>query len=131
MRKLYSSVSSAFRGCSYILVATLLLASCSKDSAPRVADHSDTHSPIDSSQLIAFPIQGELSLDLAEGSALRALDATISPSLNAKGQHAVTLPNTVPVITIIRSSGNDPVTYITGLNAVKDASTGRYKVEKD
>lgn len=108
------------------LSSTLLLASCSQEN-PR----TQASSGIDSSQLLTISLDMELGLDLSEGSSLRALDATVDKELNDEGIHGVTVPDQVPVITIIRSDDPaDPVTYATGIQAIRRTGSKKYSIKK-
>ena len=79
---------------------------------------------------IDFPLAADFNITFSEEteSTLRGISATVSPTLNAKGRHGITLPNELPVLCIIRSSGNDEPTYYEA-KAVKTA-TG-YHIEKE
>ena len=79
---------------------------------------------------IDFPLAADFNVTFSEEteSTLRGISATVSPTLNAKGRHGITLPNELPVLCIIRSSGNDEPTYYEA-KAVKTA-TG-YHIEKE
>lgn len=124
LRSLFASL--AFLG-------TLALISCSKDSpASSVSDvATSTTTPGGVHQdSIALPIDLDLRIDLANQPKLRALSATVTHTLNALGQHGITLPASFPVIGIIRSGGSDPVTYEVHLTAQQIAGTDRYRVTK-
>lgn len=79
---------------------------------------------------IDFPLAADFNITFNEEteSTLRGISATVSPTLNAKGRHGITLPNELPVLCIIRSSGDDEPTYYEA-KAVKTA-TG-YHIEKE
>ena len=79
---------------------------------------------------IDFPLAADFNITFSDEteSTLRGIAATVSPTLNAKGRHGITLPNELPVLCIIRSSGDDEPTYYEA-KAVKTA-TG-YRVEKE
>lgn len=79
---------------------------------------------------IDFPLAADFNITFSEEteSTLRGISATVSPTLNAKGRHGITLPNELPVLCIIRSSGDDEPTYYEA-KAVKTA-TG-YHIEKE
>lgn len=117
------------RGLTYAFALTCLFAlgACSQEDAS-----SSPSTPAVAERLgdIAFPLQGDLTLTL-EPQQARALDAEVDLQTNASRRHGITLPDVVDVVTIIRSSGADPVTYHTTLQAVKDPATGKYKVEKE
>lgn len=79
---------------------------------------------------IDFPLVADFNIAFSEEteSTLRGISATVSPTLNAKGRHGITLPNELPVLCIIRSSGNDEPTYYEA-KAVK--TTNGYHIEKE
>lgn len=79
---------------------------------------------------IDFPLVADFNISFSEEteSTLRGISATVSPTLNAKGRHGITLPNELPVLCIIRSSGNDEPTYYE-VKAVK--TTNGYHIEKE
>lgn len=79
---------------------------------------------------IDFPLAADFNITFSEEteSTLRGISATVSPTLNAKGRHGITLPNELPVLCIIRSSGNDEPTYYEA-KAVK--TTNGYHIEKE
>lgn len=77
-----------------------------------------------------FPLAVNFNITFSEEteSTLRGISATVSPTLNAKGPHGITLPNELPVLCIIRSNQADEPTYYEA-KAVKTA-TG-YRIEKE
>ena len=79
---------------------------------------------------IDFPLAADFNITFSEEteSTLRGISATVSPTLNAKGPHGITLPNELPVLCIIRSNQADEPTYYEA-KAVKTA-TG-YRIEKE
>ena len=79
---------------------------------------------------IDFPLAADFNITFSEEteSTLRGISATVSPTLNAKGRHGITLPNELPVLCIIRSSGNDEPTYYEA-KALK--TTNGYRIEKE
>lgn len=79
---------------------------------------------------IDFPLVADFNITFSEEteSTLRGISATVSPTLNAKGRHGITLPNELPVLCIIRSSGNDEPTCYEA-KAVK--TTNGYHIEKE
>lgn len=79
---------------------------------------------------IDFPLVADFNISFSEEteSTLRGISATVSPTLNAKGRHGITLPNELPVLCIIRSSGDDEPTYYEA-EAVKGPNG--YHIEKE
>lgn len=80
---------------------------------------------------VDFPLAADFNITFSEEteSTLRAISATVSPTLNAKGRHGITLPNKLSVLCIIRSSdaGEEPTYY--EAEAVKGPNG--YHIEKE
>jgi hypothetical protein len=80
---------------------------------------------------IDFPLAADFNITFNEEteSTLRGISATVSPTLNAKGRHGITLPNKLSVLCIIRSSdaGEEPTYY--EAEAVKGPNG--YHIEKE
>ena len=80
---------------------------------------------------IDFPLAADFNITFNEEteSTLRGISATVSPTLNAKGRHGITLPNKLSVLCIIRSSdaGEEPTSY--EAEAVKGPNG--YHIEKE
>ena len=80
---------------------------------------------------IDFPLAADFNITFSEEteSTLRGISATVSPTLNAKGRHGITLPNKLSVLCIIRSSdaGEEPTYY--EAEAVKGPNG--YHIEKE
>ena len=78
-----------------------------------------------------MPISETLSFDFSEEeNQLKALDATVSATTGSTNKHAVTYANKIPVVCIVRSNQNDPVTYVNDVEIVKQTD-GTYKFAKD
>lgn len=116
---------------SFVLISVLLLGACSKDTVtPQVHTSAMGDSAHEQFSNVVFPISGDLTVDYSEQPELRSLDASVGV-YRSPINNPVTLPDTISVITIIRSSGSDPVTYDATLRAVKNATTSRYTVQAD
>lgn len=118
-----------------LLAGFLLLSACSQENSPQPSTPvAGTASEVQPEVYgdIEFPISGELTADLSQEQEVRALNATVSPTLNAanNGRHAITLPARIPVICIIRSDQGDPATYH-NLEAVRQGNTTTYRVERE
>ena len=78
-----------------------------------------------------MPISETLSFDFSEEeNQLKALNATVSATTGSTNKHAVTYANKIPVVCIVRSNQNDPVTYVNDVEIVKQTD-GTYKFAKD
>lgn len=80
---------------------------------------------------VEMPVSENLVFDAADENQLKALDATVSASSSAgaNSRHAVDYGQEFPVICVIRSNQNDPVTYAE-LKVTKKAD-GTYKMSQD
>ena len=80
---------------------------------------------------VEMPISENLVFDAADENQLKALNATVSASASAgaNSRHAVDYGQEFPVICVIRSNQNDPVTYAE-LKVTKK-SDGTYKMSQD
>lgn len=118
-----------------LLAGFLLLSACSQENSPQpstpVAGTASEVQPEVYGDL-EFPISGELTADLSQEQEARALNATVSPTLNAGNnrRHGITLPARIPVVCIIRSDQGDPATYH-NLEAVRQGNTTTYRVEQE
>lgn len=118
-----------------LLAGFLLLSACSQENSPQPASPAaGTASEVQPEVYgdIEFPISGELTADLSQEQEVRALNATVSPTLNAGNnrRHGITLPPRIPVVCIIRSDQGDPATYH-NLEAVRQGSTTTYRIERE
>ena len=80
---------------------------------------------------VEMPVTEDLVFDTADENQLKALNATVSASSSAgaNSRHAVDYGQEFPVICVIRSNQNDPVTYAE-LKVTKKAD-GTYKMSQD
>ncbi len=80
---------------------------------------------------VEMPVSENLVFDTADENQLKALNATVSASSSAgaNSRHAVDYGQEFPVICVIRSNQNDPVTYAE-LKVTKKAD-GTYKMSQD
>ena len=79
---------------------------------------------------VEMPVSENLVFDAADENQLKALNATVSATTGSTNKHAVTYANKIPVVCIVRSNQNDPVTYVNDVEIVKQAD-GTYKFAKD
>ena len=114
------------------LVAMGLFASCRNEATSEPVQTKTAQEATTSYREgnIDFPLAADFNISFSEEteSTLRGISATVSPTLNAKGRHGITLPNELPVLCIIRSSGSDEPTYYEA-KAVK--TTNGYHIEKE
>ena len=80
---------------------------------------------------VEMPVSENLVFDTADENQLKALNATVSASASAgaNSRHAVDYGQEFPVICVIRSNQNDPITYAE-LKVTKKAD-GTYKMSQD
>ena len=107
--------------------------SCNRD----VAEPSSVEGKTQAEEIIykegteEMPISETLSFDFSEEeNQLKALDATVSATTGSTNKHAVTYEQKIPVVCIVRSDQNDPITYVDNVEIVKQ-SNGTYKFAKD
>ena len=107
--------------------------SCNRD----VAEPSNVDGKAQAEEIIykegteEMPISETLSFDFSEEeNQLKALDATVSATTGSTNKHAVTYEQKIPVVCIVRSDQNDPITYVDNVEIVKQ-SNGTYKFAKD
>ena len=114
------------------LAAMGLFASCRNEATTEPTPSKIAQDPTASyyEGEIEFPLEANFNVTFSEEteSTLRGISATVSPTLNAKGRHGITLPDELPVLCIIRSSGNDEPTYYEA-KAVKKANV--YHISKE
>ena len=78
-----------------------------------------------------MPISENLTFDVSEEEkTLKALDATVSATTGTNNRHGVIYDQRIPVVCIVRSNQNDPITYVDNVEIVKQ-SNGTYKFAKD
>ena len=76
-------------------------------------------------------ISETLSFDFSEEeNELKALNATVNATTGTNNRHGVAYANKIPVVCIVRSNQNDPVTYVNDVEIVKQTD-GTYKFAKD
>lgn len=107
--------------------------SCNREVAEPSVAEGKTHSEetIYKEGNVEMPVSENLVFDAADENQLKALDATVSASASAgaNSRHAVDYGQEFPVICVIRSNQNDPVTYAE-LKVTKKAD-GTYKMSQD
>ena len=107
--------------------------SCNREVAEPSEAEGKTHSEetIYKEGNVEMPVSENLVFDAADENQLKALDATVSASSSAgaNSRHAVDYGQEFPVICVIRSNQNDPVTYAE-LKVTKKAD-GTYKMSQD
>lgn len=78
-----------------------------------------------------MPISENLTFDVSEEEkTLKALDATVSATTGTNNRHGVIYDQRIPVVCIVRSNQNDPITYVDNVEIVKQPN-GTYKFAKD
>ena len=78
-----------------------------------------------------MPISETLSFDFSEEeNSLKALDATVSATTGTNNRHSVAYEQKIPVVCIVRSNQNDPITYVDNVEIIRQ-SNGTYKFAKD
>ena len=107
--------------------------SCNREVAEPSVAEGKTHSEetIYKEGNVEMPVSENLVFDAADENQLKALNATVSASSSAgaNSRHAVDYGQDFPVICVIRSNQNDPVTYAE-LKVTKKAD-GTYKMSQD
>ena len=80
---------------------------------------------------VEMPVSENLVFDAADENQLKALNATVSATTSGStNKHAVTYEQKIPVVCIVRSNQNDPITYVDNVEIIKQ-SNGTYKFAKD
>ena len=105
--------------------------SCRQEAAEPTAKQSPVKETVYKEGNIELPLYADLGVDLSEETnQLKALDATVGTEKDARGRLSVGYGDKFPVVCIIRSSQNDPITYIDDVEAVKQPD-GIYKLNKE
>ena len=106
--------------------------SCNREVAEPSAVEGKTHSEetIYKEGNVEMPVSENLVFDAAGENQLKALDATVSATTGSTNKHAVTYEQKIPVVCIVRSNQNDPITYVDNVEIIKQ-SNGTYKFAKD
>ena len=108
--------------------------SCNREVAEPSAAEGKTHAEetIYKEGNVEMPVSENLVFDAAGENQLKALNATVnaSASAGANSRHTVTYEQKIPVVCIVRSDQNDPITYVDNVEIVKQAN-GTYKFAKD
>ena len=114
-----------------VVVSCLGVQSCRQDQVEPTSQSAQANEVIYKEGDIELPLYGSLGVDLAqETGALKALSATVGNQLNAKNRLPVDYGQKFPVVCIIRSNQNDPITYIDNVEAVKQPD-GSYLLNKE
>lgn len=80
---------------------------------------------------VEMPVSENIVFDAADENQLKALNATVSATTGSTNKHAVTYyEQKIPVVCIVRSNQNDPITYVDNVEIVKQAD-GTYKMSQD
>ena len=80
---------------------------------------------------VEMPVSENLVFDAADENQLKALNATVSATTSSStNKHAVTYEQKIPVVCIVRSNQNDPITYVDNVEIIRQ-SNGTYKFAKD
>ena len=106
--------------------------SCNREVAEPSVAEGKTHSEetIYKEGNVEMPVSENLVFDAAGENQLKALDATVSATTGSTNKHAVTYEQKIPVVCIVRSNQNDPITYVDNVEIIKQ-SNGTYKFAKD
>lgn len=79
---------------------------------------------------VEMPVSENLVFAAADENQLKALNATVSATTGSTNKHAVVYEQKIPVVCIVRSNQNDPITYVDNVEIIKQ-SNGTYKFAKD
>lgn len=110
-----------------LLAGSLFFVACSQDDATRSPEQAVT-SVADPTYTETIELPLEATMNLEDDGTLRALDAKVDNTLNARNQHGITLPDEFPVTIVIKNNVDKTyVHHVTSLKAKKTA-TG-YKVD--
>ena len=113
------------------VAACLGAQSCRQEAAEPTAKQSPVQETVYKEGNIELPLYADLGVDLSEETnQLKALDATVGTQKDARGRLSVGYGDKFPVVCIIRSDQNDPITYIDDVEAVKQPD-GLYKLNKE
>jgi len=105
--------------------------SCRQEAAEPTAKQSPVQETVYKEGNIELPLYADLGVDLSEETnQLKALDATVGTQKDARGRLSVGYGDKFPVVCIIRSNQNDPITYIDDVEAVKQPN-GVYQLNKE
>lgn len=106
--------------------------SCNREVAEPSAVEGKTHSEetIYKEGNVEMPVSENLIFDATGENQLKALDATVSATTGSTNKHAVTYEQKIPVVCIVRSNQNDPITYVDNVEIIRQ-SNGTYKFAKD
>ena len=108
--------------------------SCNREVAEPSAAEGKTHAEetIYKEGNVEMPVSENLVFDAAGENQLKALNATVnaSASAGANSRHTVTYEQKIPVVCIVRSDQNDPITYVDNVEIIRQ-SNGTYKFAKD
>ena len=108
--------------------------SCNREVAEPSAVEGKTHAEetIYKEGNVEMPVSENLVFDAAGENQLKALNATVnaSASAGANSRHTVTYEQKIPVVCIVRSDQNDPITYVDNVEIIRQ-SNGTYKFAKD
>lgn len=107
--------------------------SCNREVAEPSAAEGKTHAEetIYKEGNVEMPVSENLVFDAAGENQLKALNATVSATTSSStNKHAVTYEQKIPVVCIVRSNQNDPITYVDNVEIIRQ-SNGTYKFAKD
>ena len=106
--------------------------SCNREVAEPSAAEGKTHAEetIYKEGNVEMPVSENLVFDAADENQLKALNATVSATTGSTNKHAVTYEQKIPVVCIVRSNQNDPITYVDNVEIIRQ-SDGTYKFAKD
>ena len=106
--------------------------SCNREVAEPSAVEGKTHSEetIYKEGNVEMPVSENLVFDAADENQLKALNATVSATTGPTNKHAVVYEQKIPVVCIVRSNQNDPITYVDNVEIIRQ-SNGTYKFAKD
>lgn len=108
--------------------------SCNREVAEPSAAEGKTHAEetIYKEGNVEMPVSENLVFDAAGENQLKALNAIVnaSASAGANSRHTVTYEQKIPVVCIVRSDQNDPITYVDNVEIIRQ-SNGTYKFAKD
>lgn len=113
------------------VAACLGAQSCRQEAAEPTAKQASVKETVYKEGNIELPLYADLGVDLSEETnQLKALDATVGTKKDTRGRLSVDYGQKFPVVCIIRSNQNDPITYIDDVEAVKQQN-GVYQLNKE
>ena len=113
------------------VAACLGAQSCRQEAAEPTAKQAPVKETVYKEGNIELPLYADLGVDLSEETnQLKALEATVGTQKDAQGRLSVGYGDKFPVVCIIRSDQNDPITYIDDVEAVKQPN-GVYQLNKE